>query len=85
LGDCVEDVGTAVVVETAPAGRESQALVAHRGRPHAIVVASGHATNPFPYPSLPYAHSRFFADIAVGVVAELFCSARFKTSADVIV
>ena len=54
-----------------------------------IVVASGHATNPFLYPEIALRHLQgFHADFAVGVLAESPAGASanspFKTLADVI-
>src|SRR6478752_5860293 len=70
LGDAVTKTwGQPVVVENRPGAGgviASQALVAAPPDGHTlIVVASGHATNPFLYPSLPYDTFRDFAPISL--------------------
>ncbi len=82
LGDVVTKTwGQPVVVENRPGAGgviASQALATAPPDGHTlIVVASGHATNPFLYPSLPYDTFKDFSrDLAAGVVAEPAAGAR---------
>src|SRR6202158_343501 len=70
LGDVVSrQWGQTVVVENRPGAGgvvASQALVTSAPDGHTlIVVASGHATNPFLYPKIPYDTSRDFTPISL--------------------
>ena len=93
LGDVVSKTwGQPVVVENRPGAGgviASQALVASPPDGHTlIVVASGHATNPFLYPSLPYDTFKDFTSISLLASSPNLLLVRadspFKTVADVI-
>jgi tripartite-type tricarboxylate transporter receptor subunit TctC len=93
LGDVVSKTwGQPVVVENRPGAGgviASQALVAAPPDGHTlIVVASGHATNPFLYPSLTYDTFKDFSPISLLASSPNILLVRadspFKTLADVI-
>jgi len=93
LGDVVSKTwGQPVVVENRPGAGgviASQALVAAPPDGHTlIVVASGHATNPFLYPSLPYDTFKDFSPISLLASSPNILLVRadspFKTLADMI-
>jgi len=93
LGDVVTKTwGQPVVVENRPGAGgviASQALAAAPPDGHTlIVVASGHATNPFLYPSLPYDTFKDFTPISLLASSPNLLLVRadspFKTVADVI-
>src|SRR4051812_32056684 len=93
LGDVVSKTwGQPVVVENRPGAGgviASQALAAAPPDGHTlIVVASGHATNPFLYPSLPYDTFKDFSAISLLASSPNILLVRadspFKTLADVI-
>ena len=93
LGEAVSKTwGQPVVVENRPGAGgviASQALVAAPPDGHTlIVVASGHATNPFLYPSLPYDTFKDFSPISLLASSPNILLVRadsaFKTLADVI-
>ena len=93
LGEAVSKTwGQPVVVENRPGAGgviASQALVAAAPDGHTlIVVASGHATNPFLYPSLPYDTFKDFSPISLLASSPNILLVRadsaFKTLADVI-
>jgi tripartite-type tricarboxylate transporter receptor subunit TctC len=93
LGDVVSKTwGQPVVVENRPGAGgviASQALVAAAPDGHTlIVVASGHATNPFLYPSLPYDTFKDFSPISLLASSPNILLVRadspFKTLADMI-
>ena len=93
LGDVVAKTwGQTVIVENRPGAGgviASQALVAAPPDGHTlIVVASGHATNPFLYPKLPYDTFKDFTPISLLASSPNILLARadspFKTLADVI-
>jgi tripartite-type tricarboxylate transporter receptor subunit TctC len=93
LGDVVAKTwGQTVIVENRPGAGgviASQALVAAPPDGHTlIVVASGHATNPFLYPKLPYDTFRDFTPISLLASSPNILLVRadspFKTLADVI-
>jgi tripartite-type tricarboxylate transporter receptor subunit TctC len=93
LGDVVSKTwGQPVVVENRPGAGgviASQALAAAAPDGHTlIVVASGHATNPFLYPSLPYDTFKDFSAISLLASSPNILLVRadspFKTLADVI-
>ncbi len=93
LGDAVSKTwGQTVVVENRPGAGgviASQALVAAPPDGHTlIVVASGHATNPFLYPSLPYDTFKDFSPISLLAsspnILLVRANSAFKTLADVI-
>jgi len=94
LGDVVSrQWGQAVVVENRPGAGgvvASQALVAAPPDGYTlIVVASGHATNPFLYPKIPYDTFKDFTPISLLASSPNILLVRadspFKTIADVIV
>ena len=82
LGDVVsKQWGQTVLVENRPGAGgvvASQALVQSPPDGYTLImVASGHATNPFLYPKIPYdTFRRFHADLAARVVAEHPAGAR---------
>jgi tripartite-type tricarboxylate transporter receptor subunit TctC len=82
LGDVVSrQWGQSVVVENRPGAGglvASQALVTSAPDGYTlIVVASGHATNPFLYPKIPYdTFKGFHADIAIGLIRQYPPGAR---------
>jgi tripartite-type tricarboxylate transporter receptor subunit TctC len=93
LGDVVAKTwGQTVIVENRPGAGgviASQALVAAPPDGHTlIVVASGHATNPFLYPKLPYDTFKDFTPISLLASSPNILLVRadspFKTLADVI-
>ena len=93
LGDVVAKTwGQTVIVENRPGAGgviASQALVAAPADGHTlIVVASGHATNPFLYPKLPYDTFKDFTPISLLASSPNILLVRadspFKTLADVI-
>jgi tripartite-type tricarboxylate transporter receptor subunit TctC len=93
LGDAVAKTwGQTVIVENRPGAGgviASQALVAAPADGHTlIVVASGHATNPFLYPKLPYDTFKDFTPISLLASSPNILLVRadspFKTLADVI-
>ena len=93
LGDAVSrQWGQSVVVENRPGAGgvvASQALVASASDGYTlIVVASGHATNPFLYPKLPYDTFKNFAPISLLASSPNILLVRadspFKTLADII-
>src|SRR5271154_5562076 len=93
LGDAVSrQWGQSVVVENRPGAGgvvASQSLVTSTPDGYTLmVVASGHATNPFLYPKLPYDTFRDFTPIAVLASSPNILVVRadspFKTLADVI-
>jgi tripartite-type tricarboxylate transporter receptor subunit TctC len=93
LGDVVsKQWGQSVVVENRPGAGgviASQALAASPPDGYSlIVVASGHATNPFLYPKIPYDTSRDFTPISLLAsspnVLLVRADSPFKTLADVI-
>src|SRR5690349_22229810 len=93
LGDVVSKTwGQPVVVENRPGAGgviASQALASAPPDGHTlIVVASGHATNPFLYPSLPYDTFKDFTPISLLASSPNLLLVRadspFKTVADVI-
>jgi tripartite-type tricarboxylate transporter receptor subunit TctC len=93
LGDVVAKTwGQTVIVENRPGAGgviASQALVVAPPDGHTlIVVASGHATNPFLYPKLPYDTFRDFTPISLLASSPNILLVRadspFKTLADVI-
>lgn len=93
LGDAVSrQWGQAVVVENRPGAGgvvASQALAASPPDGYTlIVVASGHATNPFLYPKLPYDTFKDFTPISLLASSPNFLLVRadspFRTLADVI-
>src|SRR5215470_18573181 len=93
LGDVVTKTwGQPVVVENRPGAGgviASQALATAAPDGHTlIVVASGHATNPFLYPSLPYDTFKDFSPISLLASSPNLLLVRadspFKTVADVI-
>jgi len=93
LGDAVSRTwGQSVVVENRPGAGgvvASQALVTSAADGYTlIVVASGHATNPFLYPKLPYDTFRDFTPISTLASSPNILLVRadspFKTLADVI-
>jgi tripartite-type tricarboxylate transporter receptor subunit TctC len=93
LGEAVSrQWGQSVVVENRPGAGgvvASQALVTSAPDGYTLmVVASGHATNPFVYPKLPYDTFRDFTPIAVLASSPNILVVRadspFKTVADVI-
>lgn len=93
LGDAVsKQWGQSVVVENRPGAGgvvASQALVSSAPDGYTLmVVASGHATNPFLYPKLPYDTFKDFAPISILASSPNILLVRadspFKTLADVI-
>jgi tripartite-type tricarboxylate transporter receptor subunit TctC len=93
LGDVVSrQWGQAVVVENRPGAGgvvASQALVQSPADGYALImVASGHATNPFLYPKIPYDTFRDFTPISLLASSPNILLVRadspFKTVADVI-
>src|ERR1700687_1699411 len=93
LGDVVSrQWGQTVVVETGPGaggGVASQALVTSPPDGYTlIVVASGHATNPFLYPKIPYDTFKDFAPISLLASSPNILLVRadspFKTLGDII-
>ena len=93
LGDVVAKTwGQTVIVENRPGAGgviASQALVAAAPDGHTlIVVASGHATNPFLYPKLPYDTFKDFSPISLLASSPNILLVRadspFKTLSDVI-
>jgi tripartite-type tricarboxylate transporter receptor subunit TctC len=93
LGDVVAKTwGQTVIVENRPGAGgviASQALAAAPSDGHTlIVVASGHATNPFLYPKLPYDTFKDFTPISLLASSPNILLVRadspFKTLADVI-
>ena len=93
LGDVVSrQWGQTVIVENRPGAGgvvASQALVASPPDGYTlIVVASGHATNPFLYPKIPYDTFKDFAPISLLASSPNILLVRadspFKTVADVI-
>src|SRR6202171_4458820 len=93
LGDVVSrQWGQTVVVENRPgAGRVAASQALAKSPPDGytlIVVASGHATNPFLYPKIPYDTFKDFAPISLLASSPNILLVRadspFKTLADVI-
>src|SRR3978361_348365 len=93
LGDVVsKSWGQSVIVENRPGAGgviASQALVASPPDGHTlIVVASGHATNPFLYPKIPYDTFKDFSPISLLASSPHILLGRvdspFKTLADLI-